>query len=240
MDIKNKIKEIFNESLSTGRDIGSNKTAGVERLNDARRKRNERKAEQRLKKLHKDDTKSIKETGQPKYHPRTFLQKSPLKFSLKESFIFNLIEYLNTGKKKYISEAVSLMEEYPNLKKYVLEQSHSKFPKNPLMVYSIREHFMENVGDIIERDDESVHIWHLSEHEALLKSDQFNNHMILQSQITPDKILIYIPAFTNLMEELIFSGKIEEPEKNIIRLAHQKNEVILPPSVNKSIVTKIQ
>jgi len=242
MDITKKLAELFNEGLS-----GKNsKSFGVTDENrellfkekDAKRKREERAKAKRIEAMKKGNTNSVKNGGPIINHPRNFLVKSPLKLTLIETFIKELIEYLNTDKKRHIREAVSLMNEYPNLKKYVLEKSHNSFPKNPLHVYFITEHLDEEVDQIVEHSD-CLKIGHLSEAECKLHEHKHDSHFISEVQISPDKILIYIPAFTKEMEELIYSGKIEESEINVLRKARQHNQLVLPPSINESRVIRI-
>ena len=243
MDIKTKLSEIFNEDFGNARDtsIGSRKgfkSGERSKVADAQRKKQERYAEQRKKKLHKENEDSYKENGVLQHHPREFLNNSPLKLTLKESFINNLIEYVNSNNKKHLKDAIKLMEEYPNLHKFVTETSKTPFNNNVLSVYSIREHLNEEVGSVIDRA-EGIKIGHLSLHEAEQKHSDREGYMILEAQISPDKILIYIPAFTKLMEELIYSGKIEEPTSNTLRAAKSHNELIMNPNVNKGVVVKI-
>lgn len=239
----NKIKEIFSESGYKG--TSSRKGFDMPNTSNQRyntvAKRDDHAEEMReyradLKK--KENEKAIKATGKSIYHPRELLTKSPLRFTLKESFINELIEYLNTNNKKNIKEALNLLNEYPKLKEYVIKESQKHFTNN-VSIFKICEHFGENLNDIKNLSDNSTHIWSLTDHSAELKSDNYDDYMIIEAVISPDKVIIYIPAFLKDIEELIFSGKIDEPEKNIIRLAKQQNELLVEKSVNSGKIIKI-
>lgn len=254
MDIKNTIKEIFNESIGHkgiasghGKGFSKNITSSNHRESfkrmDAKRKVEERAKAKRIKDM-MHANKTAEKSGQPpQFDARYFLDDTPFKLTLLESFVHNLIEYLNTGEKIHITEAVKLMEEYPKLKQYVIKNSTEKFPsKNATSVYLLGEHLEEEVGSVVKRPEGCIRICNLSLPEAELKAETSNHYdrcMILEAKITPDKILIYIPAFTQLMEKLIFSGKIQAPTENILRLAKQHNEVVLPPTINEGLVVKI-
>lgn len=243
MDIKSKLDEIFNEGFGSLREVSpSHKknfaASGRTKAEDANRKQIERRLEKRKKKFSGENEKSIKQTGKPIHHPRTFLDKSPLKFTLKETFINDLIEYVHTNKKSYLRDAIQLMEEYPNLYKYVTETSRKGFTEKELNVYSAREHLNEEIGQKITRPD-GLKIAHLSISHIENRHSDRTGYMILEAKISPDKILIYIPAFTKSMEELIYSGKIDEKETNILRETKKHNEIILLPSVNEGVIVKI-
>ena len=59
-----------------------------------------------------------------------------MRFSLKEAFLANLMEYIVTRKSKPILEAVKLMEEYPKLKKYVTKKSREALPNRGFLCIS--------------------------------------------------------------------------------------------------------
>jgi hypothetical protein len=243
MDIKSKLDEIFNEAFGSLREVSPSHgkrfaASGRTHTEDAHRKRKERELEKRKKQLKGENEKSIKETGNPIHHPRSFLNDSPLKLTLKETFVNDLIEYVHTNKKSHLKDALSLMEEYPNLYKFVTETSRKCFNEKELSVYSTREHLNEEIGQKVTRPD-GLRIGHLSIPHVETRHSNRAGYMILEAKISPDKILIYIPAFTKLMEELIYSGKIEEKTTNILRETKRHNEIILLPSVNEGVIVKI-
>jgi hypothetical protein len=62
----------------------------------------------------------------------------------------------------------------------------------------------------------------------------------MEAKITPDKVLIYLPAFSKDIEKLIFNGKIHEPESNVVRKAKNLNEVVLPQNIDTGLVLEIK
>lgn len=244
MDLKSKLNEIFNEARDFGSSretsLGSRKgfnkhTESLEA--GARRKRKERMLEKRKREMLKQNEKSIKETGNPIHHPREFLDEDPIKLTLLETFVHNLIKHTKDGKKEYLRDAIKLMEEYPKLYEYVTKTSRQNF-KNEMSVYSPRIYLDEEVGHVIKRP-EGLRLCYLSIPDLEKQYDE-DEYMILEAKISPDKILIHIPAFTKLMEKLILSGKIEENQDiNVLRKAKYENRVICCPSVNEGVVIKI-
>lgn len=243
-DISNKIKSLFsqddsvlNENQNMGgvtgfaRDIVDK--AHAYRRKDARRKRVERQGEQRL-----NGTKNKKVQEDEEIDPRSVLTNE-MRFTLKECFLVQLVEYLETGKQSYVHEAIKLMEEYPKLKTWVMETSHKQLPGQPFSLYSLKEWFSEEVGHESERIGEHPHIWSLSERGLDHKMHGFDDAMVIECRVSPDKVLIYIPAFTQMMEELLLSGKIMETVGNPLRKAKQYNECITDNSVNKGLIVKI-
>lgn len=245
MDIKTKINEIFNEGLDFGGSSGASfasrkgfKKNGLSLEADKQRKRRERAKQDRLKRLKKENDDRVKNGEQPAHHPREFLDNTPLKFTLLETFVNFLIEYVKEQNAKALNEAIALMEEYPKLGEYVKQTSRKCFNQNEMCVYSIKEHFFEEMEEEIERL-EGHRIYHLSIPQAESRHSDRTGYMILETKISPDKILIYIPAFTKDMEKLAFSGKIEEMTVNVLRETKRQNELILLPEVNKGKVIKI-
>lgn len=254
MTFKNIIKNIFNEEVTNPASFASRKgfdhKGTGDKTSDAYKKQHrehmqevrekEREKEKLLKQMKKSDEKSQKETGNSIFHPRDYLLNSPLKYTLKETFLLHLIKYLDDNNLNEIKEAINLMSEYPTLKKFVLETSHSAFDKEKeFHVYKLEEHFFNDSNTEYELPENDFYIWTSSEQSALLKLENYDDAMLLEIKISPDKILIYIPAFTKLIEELCFSGKIEAPKNNILRLAKKYNEIILPGTINKTHINKI-
>lgn len=200
--------------------------------NDARRKRIERQSEQRLNKINKS-----KENGE-EIDPRTLLT-TDMRFTLKESFLLQLLEYGQTGKYKYIEEAVNLMNEYPKLKTWVMETSHKALPTQAFSLYTLREWFTEDVGTECERVGDGPHIWSLSENALSHKYSNYEDSMVLECRVSPNKVLIYLPAFSKMLEEFILSGKIMETIGNPIREIVRKKECVTENSINKAMITRI-
>ena len=247
MDIKNKINEIFNEAIGfQGSSSGSpshrkNISVGGHKLSleaDKQRKRKERAKQDRLKRMKKDNDDRIKNGEQPIHHPREFLDGSPLRFTLLETFVNFLIEYVKEQNTKHLDEAISLMEEYPKLGDYVKQTSRKCFNQNEMCVYSTKEHFFEEMEEEVEHLD-GHRIYHLSIPQVESRHADRSGYMILETKISPEKILLYLPAFTKDMEKLSLSGKIEEMTVNVIREAKRQNELILVPEVNKGKVIKV-
>lgn len=223
--------------------FGQNQTDLPERFkaNDAERKREEREEERKKKEKLRKIEKTEKETGET-VHPRHKLSSSPLRFTLKEAFLAKLVQYLETDKSVYLNEAITLINEYPKLKEWVQQESTKHLPTNPFSVYHMAEWFNEEVGSEHERPfgkNTEYALWHISESSLKHKRHKFTEAMVLECRISPDKVMIYIPAFTKLMEELIFSGKIDETVGNPILKAKQTQECVTEGSVKNGLITKI-
>lgn len=250
MDLKTRIKELFcEETTMAPADFGGGSGGGgksglhvnldekdsARRNKDRRRKMIERKREKMLKGKQKAAEKG---EGQP-VDPRELLL-GEFKLTLKESFVNKLMEYVITRKSAALREAVELMNEYPNLKKYVIEKSQRVLPKKPFCVYACRESSLTvEVGSAGKRSGNGPHLWCLSKHGASQNNNMLESFYIMEARITPNHALLYIPAFTDDMEKLIFSGKIEEPNENVLRNARRQNEVLLPGNINQGLIVEI-
>lgn len=240
MNLREKLNKLLNEAAGglTGFDPGVADTPALQRHKDVLRKKKDRQGDQRMNRL-KTESKKSKKDDVPPPHPREFLANE-LRLTLKEAFGVYLAEYLSTGKSKYVMEAIKLMEEYPALNQYVKETSQKSLPKQSFCVYSTREHLDEDVGSVAYRSGSKPHNWYLTAHQAKENSTHLDDHMVMEAKITPDKVLIYVPAFNQLIEKLIFDGKMEEPTSNILRIAKTKGEVILPPSVDSGLIVEVK
>lgn len=242
MNLKDRLNHLFQESIGgmTGFDPQTETTPNLQRHKDVHRKRVDRQGDQREANMKRDEIeKKADKKGVEPPHPRLYL-KNELRLSLKEAFAVHLVEYLNTHKHKYIQEALKLMEEYPQLKQFVVETSKAALPNQSFSVYSAREHLDEEVGSPGYRSGDHPRVWCLTRHQMMECSDHMTHPMILEAKISPDKALIYIPAFTKLMENLVYSGKIDEPEENVIRKAKNRNEIILPSSIDTGMIVEIK
>lgn len=233
---------IINENQNLGGLTGFGRSISDQKMGyrhkDAERKAKERAREKRLKQIQGKQS-SKKDENSVEIDPRVYMNDSELRFTLKEAFINHLIEYLETNKKHYILEAISLLKEYPNLKEWAKQESHKLLPKNPFSLYSLSEWLDEEVGSEHKRPQNKGYIWHLTESGLDHRKPDYQDAMVMECQISPDKALIYIPAFTKYMEELIFSGKIDEPLGNPLRKAKQLQEVVTDDSVNSGMIIKI-
>lgn len=241
IDILSDKETVINENQNLGGLTGFGASISDQKMGyrhkDAERKAKERAREKRIKNV--QGKKTTKKDEEVEIDPRLYMQNSELRFSLKEAFINHLIEYLESNNKKHILEAVSLLKEYPNLKEWVKQESHKSLPKNPFSLYALSEWLDEEVGAEHKRPQNKGYVWHLTESGLEYNKPNYQDAMVMECQISPDKALIYVPAFTKYMEELIFSGKIDEPVGNPLRKAKQLQEIITDDSVNSGMITKI-
>jgi hypothetical protein len=233
----------LNEAIGglTGFARTDDQTPGLHKNKDARRKRRERQGNQRLKDIKKAREKADKATakGEPLPDPRLSMT-GELRYTPKEAFLVHLAEYLNTGKSKHMMNALHLMEEYPALAKYVKESSQAALPQQAFSVYAVREHFSEEVGSPAYRSGENPHNWYLTVPCAKENCNHLDDHFIMEAKITPDKVLIYMPAFSKELEKLILSGKIQEPQNNVVRKSRSLNEIVLPQNIDSGLVIEIK
>lgn len=234
--------ESLNEAIGglTGYARTIEKTPELHKHKDARRKRRERQGEQRLKEIKKshEKTEKAKNKGEAIPDPRLNFT-GELRYTPKEAFLVHLVEYLNTGKSKHMMNALKLMEEYPVLAKYIKEKSQKELPHQPFSVYSVREHMDEEVGSPAYRSGDNPHNWYLTIPCAKDNCDHLHDHYVMEAKISPDKALIYLPAFSKDIEKLIFSGKIQEPETNVVRKAKSLHEIILPSHIDSGVVVEV-
>jgi len=240
MGMRDKINKILNEAIggATGFSRTGEDTPLQHKNDDARRKRKERQGKQRLNKI-----KSLKDKSKAKdddiIDPRLNMH-GELRYTPKEAFLVHLVQYLHEGKSKHVMNALRLMEEYPNLAKYVRETSSTSLPRQAFSVYALREHFNEEVGSPAYRSGDNPHNWFLTVPCAKENCNHLDRHIIMEAKITPDKVLFYLPAFSKDIENLIFSGKIEEPEINVVRKAKNLQELILPGNIDTGMVIEIK
>ncbi len=161
------------------------------------------------------------------------------RLSLKETFLKHIVEYLNENKTKHLNEALDLMEEYPQLKRWVQQESMSQLPIGHFPVYAIREQFDEEVGKVATRSGDYPKIWHIEKNAAKNLAESFEDHYIMETKVSPDNTLLYIPAFTKMLESFIMGGKIMEPQNNVLRRARVRQEIILPGDVNEGMVIHV-
>lgn len=239
MHLREKIKQILNESMGgiTGFSPTVAQTPELHKHKDARRKRRERQGEQRLNKIKEAKKKAEKDEVQ--FDPRMNMQ-GELRFTLKEAFLVHLAEYLKTGKSRHVMNALRLMEEYPSLAKFVKETSQAALPKQAFSIYAAREHFSEEVGSLAYRSGDSAHNWYLTIPCVKDNCNHLEEHFVMEAKITPDKVLIYVPAFAKMLENLIFAGKIAEPEVNVVRKAKNLSEVVLPSNIDSGLVIEVK
>ena len=235
MSVRNKIQEIFNEnykSLNGAFGEKQNKGKMYLRREDAKRKRIERSKNKPKKddKIEQDlDPSEI--IKQQRRQLQGGLRLTPL-----ETFTSKLIYYVETRKPKHILDAIELMEDYPKLGKYVKEQSKKCLPKYEFCAYAMRERLDEEIGQLGKRIDGDYHNWTLSRANANSVFNECDSPYLMECKINPSDVIIYIPAFTKLMEKLIIEGLIEEPSLNVIRESKKREEIILPGKYNEGYI----
>lgn len=235
MTLQKKLKSLFTEGIGG---IGgfvphSETTPRIIQSEDRKRKKIERQGEQRLNKIKKS------KEDEEQIDPRT-LQQGHFRLTLLETFLHHVIKYLDEGNYSDILECCNLMEEYPKLKAFVIEKSKSSLPKNEFSIYHARQSLLdEEIGSNLGRTGDHPHKWCLSSSGARQNAEHLDEASIIECKISPDNTLIYIPAFTDVMEKLILSGKLlAEPKNNVLRKAKQMNEIILPPHINEGVIIK--
>lgn len=234
-NLNNRLKRLFNESMHgiSGFQPGIKDVPGIERLRDKKRKRIERQGEQRKNRL-KEKESLAKKTDTP-IDPRTYLEGS-MKYTLLEQFLAHLVEYLESGRSKPMLEVFSLMEEYPKLKEFVKNKSQEALPKNAFSVYAAREALHEDVGHPARRSGTNPHNWYLTKQHARDAAVNVSEAIIMEAKVSPDHALLYIPAFSGLLEKFILGGKIDEPQTNVVRKAKGCQEIVLPHHINSGLV----
>jgi hypothetical protein len=163
-----------------------------------------------------------------------------MRLNLKETFLKHLVEYVSTRKSKPMREALKLMDEYPKLKRYAMRKSHQALPTRGFAVYAVRESTMtEEIGSPGYRSGDNAHNWCLNKQQAKRNTDVSDSYYILEAKILPKHVLLYLPAFASELEEFIYEGKIQEPEANIVRMAKQQNEAILPSNIDTGLIVEV-
>jgi hypothetical protein len=247
---QNKILEIFLEqSMTSPADPGSgaggskvafkvneDKKGSTFRKNDARRKRIERNR-QRNNPYGYQSKKSLKE--EEIIDPRMNLE-GPLRLTLGETFLYNIIEYLTTNNSKYLKESLELLEEYPDrLKKWAMHKSWNVLPDG-FTVYSIHEATTdEQIGDTQYRSGGKWYKWYRTKSLAQSKQSDYDDYYIMETPIKKQNIILYIPAFVEDIQKLILSGKIKEPVDNVVRKCRNSLEIITNNSVNSGKIIAI-
>jgi hypothetical protein len=241
MSVRDKIKEILSENYkSLNGTFGQKQNKGKSYL---RREDAKRKKKQRAKADNKPKTKKELEEEQslsPKEKAK--LQRRQLEGEMKltplECIGSRLAAYLETRNSKHMFEIFGLMEDYPELAKFVRDKSVAALPKYPFNVYSTREWLGESIGDRGHRSD-GRHNWYLSKQKAkkLTECDKFK--LIECGQVSPEDVILYIPAFSKLIERCILEGLIDEPSKNVVREAKTCEEIVLPEKYVEGVIIEI-
>lgn len=211
---------------------------------DARRKVIERERDKKnrlIKGVQKDISKKVEKGIE--VDPIVETQKAMsghFRFSLKESFINSLMEFVSTGKKSHLNECLTLMEEYPKLKQYVTDRSKKSLPDRGFCVYSTRESSLnEKVGDPAYRSGASHKLWFLNKESAVNHANSKHDaYVVFEAKVLPTHILIYVPEFTKDIEQLIYSGKVDEPAENVVRKAKSCMAAVLSKDVESGIIVE--
>lgn len=251
MEIEEKIRQaLFEQTMVAPADPGSGAGGGkvgvranledkpsTLRKKDARRKRRERAREKAISGAVKESKVSA---DAQEIDPRANLE-GPMRLTLKEAFLSNLVEYVTTRKSRPILEAIALMEEYPKLKKFATKKSREALPNRGFSVYAVRESTMnEEVGSPAYRVGPNAHNWCLNKSQARRNSDASDSYYVMEAKILPNHVLLYLPAFASEIENFIYEGKLmEEPQANVVRLVKQQNEAILPPDIDTGLVIEV-
>ncbi|MFW6130013.1 MAG: hypothetical protein ACOC56_02440 [Atribacterota bacterium] len=54
------------------------------------------------------------------------------------------------------------------------------------------------------------------------------NYYIMECKVNPEDVVIYLPAFSKLLERVILEGLVDEPMCNVIRECKVRQEIVLP------------
>jgi hypothetical protein len=237
--ISDRVRAILSEGFggTTGFNPGDKDTPGLVRLKDAKRKQRERQGEQRIGAIQR--ARQGKMDEEEIIDPKSLLN-GPMRLSLKETFLKHIIDYLEENKKSHLFEALDLMEDYPQLKTWVHSQSLNALPHNHFPIYAVREALDEEVGSIAQRSGEEPKIWFNNKNSAVAMANTYHEHYIMEAKVSPDKTLIYIPAFSKMLEQMITEGKVPPPTTNILRKARSRSEILLPGNVNEGLVIHVK
>lgn len=234
MHARDKIKEILGENYkSPNGAFGEKQNRGklINRREDAARKRKERaRANNKPEKANR-----TKRNGQEPIDPTELKRQQrrnltgEMRLTPYEAVGSRLVAYLETGKSKHMQDIFELMEEYPKLRKYIKEKSKKALPKFDFKVYASRPLLDEEVGGKGYRHNEGMRNWTLSKSmtERVFKENE--NCYIMECKVSPEDVVIYLPAFSDLVERVIMEGLVDEPmNKNVIRECKVGQEIVLP------------
>lgn len=241
MSVRDKIKEILSENFkSPNGSFGQKKNKGklYLRREDAKRKRKQRAKEDNKPKTKKELEEEKLLTPEEKRKQQRRQLQGELKLSPLECVGSRLAAYLETRNSKHMFEIFELMEDYPKLGKFIREKSQAALPKYPFNVYSTREWLGESIGDRISRSN-GRHNWYLSKHKAKKLSECDKYKLLECSQVSPEDVILYIPAFSKLLERCILEGLIDEPSTNVVREARTCEEIVLPEKYLEGVIIEI-
>jgi hypothetical protein len=94
----------------------------------------------------------------------------------------------------------------------------------------------EEVGQICYREEGNHHNWFLNKEDAIKNLGSDSSFYISKAKVSPDQVILFVPAFAKHLENLIYSRKIEEREGNPVREAKRSSEIILPENINSGII----
>lgn len=243
MSVRDKIKEILSENYkSFNGSFGQRQNKGKSylRREDAKRKRKQRAKADSIKPKTKkeiEEEKSLSPAEKRKQQRRQL--QGELKLSPLECVASRLAAYLETRNSKHMFEIFELMEDYPETAKVIRKKSQECLPKYPFNVYTTREWMGESIGDRGSRSEGHSHNWYLSKHKAkkLTECDKFK--LIECGQVSPEDVILYIPAFSKLLERCILEGLIDEPSTNVVREAKTCEEIVLPEKYLEGVIIEI-
>lgn len=244
MGVRDKIREVLEESnfKSPNGSFGEKQNRGQMylRREDTKRKRKERARgakPQGTDSKKRKDTEDILDPRELKSVQRRQLS-GELRLTPKEAFVSRLIAYLESNHSKHMMEAIKLLEEYPKLKNFVSQTSQKALPKNNFAVYSARERLSEEIGEKGYRSPGNHHNWTLSRSQ-IKEIWECDEAYIMETKISPTDVIIYLPAFSKMMEKVIYEGLVDEPMTNVIRKAKFREEVVLSDKFDHGIIVEV-
>jgi hypothetical protein len=239
--IRDKIRSILSENYkSLIGEMGEKQNRGTltKRREDAIRKRKEREKTRKPKKQTEKTSNPLIDAEELQRQRRRELV-GELKLTPKEALASRLIAYLESSHSKHMLEVFELLEDYPGVKKWARKMSQEALPKNPFNVYAARERIDENIGDSGCRREGNPHNWTLSRHRTKEIWEGCSERYIMECKVTPTDVILYLPAFTKLMERVIFEGLVDEPKVNVLRKAKRQEEIILPERYSSGIIVEV-
>jgi hypothetical protein len=217
-----------------------NKSSFVLKDEDAKRKRIERSRARKLNELKGGvSDKDTKPKDGKNKDTVSGVQKTPLTY-----FIELLVKYIDTGSSKYMIDIFDLLSTYPKLKTFVKDHSIKYLPKKEFNVYSGREWIGQSIGDMGQRIKGNYHNWTLARPQVKKIWSNCEELYVMKTSCTPDKAILFIPAFTKYIEKSFQDGIIDLEEitskPHIIALASKtRDEIILSDDYDSGIIVEI-
>ena len=154
------------------------------------------------------------------------------------------MNYLDSGRSSHMLKLFEFLEQYPKTRNFIKSVSVAALPNKEFDVFSGRELTTQEVGDMGYRIKGNYHNWTLSRPQVKKIWSDCEELYIMKCACSPDKTVLYIPAFTKYIEKYIKEGTINtesfvnEPHI-IIMNAKQREEIILPDDYDSGIIVEI-